>query len=84
MDYLVSHGDIDEQQRRLTDLEAWLDATEPEIKPIPPTCGMCSYHRSHPWEYCSLRAAADVHPCNLKASSPKAETCPFFEMDCPF
>jgi hypothetical protein len=88
MDYLSICGDIDErrkQEEQLGDFEAWLNSIEEaEREPAPLVCGMCSYHRSHPWDYCSLRAAADLHPCNLKASSSKAETCPFFEMDCPF
>jgi hypothetical protein len=87
MDYLTTHGDIDERrkkQEQLADFEAWLDSIEPEERIIPPICGMCSHHRSHPWDYCSLRAAADLHPCNLPRTSTKAETCPFFEMDVPF
>jgi hypothetical protein len=66
----------------------WLDEicedAEPTSEPIPSVCGMCSYHRSHPWDYCSLRASADLHPCNIPSSSSKAESCPFFEMEIPF
>jgi hypothetical protein len=57
---------------------------EPASEPPPSVCGQCTYHRSNPWDYCSLRAAADIHPCNLSASSSYAERCPFFELDCPF
>ncbi|MBD2019245.1 hypothetical protein H6F43_03490 [Leptolyngbya sp. FACHB-36] len=64
------------------------DDPEPPAAPAPkPQCGMCeNYQRPKPgmWGYCRLRAAADIHPCNLPPWDSYAERCHFYSEEVPF
>lgn len=54
-------------------------------------CGQCVNYqadRTHKgtqlWGHCTLRAAADIHPCNLPPWDSYAAQCNFYEMEVPF
>jgi len=68
------------------DLNAWIDA-QPQPEELPLNCGQCNnYSAPKPgrWGFCTIRAAADLHPCNLPPWSDNAKNCCFFDIDCPF
>lgn len=68
------------------DLNAYIDA-QPAPDDLPLNCGQCSnYSAPKPkrWGYCTIRAAADIHPCNMPPWSDSAKDCSFFDIDCPF
>ena len=56
-----------------------------------PQCGQCINYqadRTHNgtliWGHCTLRAAADIHPCNLPPWDTYAEQCHWYEQEVPF
>ena len=73
--------------------EQWLDSIKAE-EPAPapkPQCGQCINYKHEQkvngktrWSYCEIRAAADIHPCNLPPWDSHAEECKFYEEACPF
>ncbi len=54
-------------------------------------CGQCINYRAERtrngtqlWGHCTLRAAADIHPCNLPPWDEYAAQCSFYEQEVPF
>lgn len=60
--------------------------------PAKPQCGMCENyqeprifkHGKKAWGYCQLRAAADIHPCNLPPWDSYAAECRWYVEEVPF
>jgi hypothetical protein len=91
MDYSLT-ADYDDYH--CIDCEEELERLAPE-EPAPPPkrqCGQCEHYQqprtfsngTKAWGYCKLRAAADVHPCNLPPWDTHANQCHFYSEDCPF
>lgn len=93
MDLNLSQIPAEDRHHAIAEFAAWWESVSVEEAPPPePQCGMCKHYQEprtfksgvQAWGFCSLRAAADLHPCNLLPWDKYAQQCPFFEEETPF